>query len=302
MDHQWYSQRKHLESHRKSHLYGRIRYSLFAKVVLKVLKVIFRIKFIRSIFQKLALKIVVKEHTLDFSELPSAFHNYKILHMTDFHLDLNPYLAEVIGETIVNLDYDLVLLTGDYQDSYKLDSKEIAPYLKTIKNHIKPKVPIIATLGNHDNTGTAYTLKDLGVEVLINKPLRLAKQNDHITILGLDDIHSFFTPCTLKSLNHLQKDEFNILAVHSPEMFSQAASAKVNLYLCGHTHGGQVCLPNGYPLITYSKSPHHMANGLWSFEGMLGYTNTGTGTSGIPLRAFCPGEVAVLTLKNSQMP
>ncbi len=301
MEHHWIAQRKQLESSRKSHLHGKINYSLFAKISLWLLKMVFRIKSLKQTCQELAGRLKVNSHELYFPELPHIFDGFKILHMTDFHLDLNPYLATTIRDKIQKLNYDIVLLTGDYQDSYQLDSQKIMPYLKTIMASIKPHTPIYATLGNHDNTGTVKTLRQLGVKVLINQSIKILKGMESITLVGLDDIHSFFTPSSLTTLSHINPSHFSILAVHSPEIFAQASESNVNLYLCGHTHGGQICLPNGTPLITHAKSPIHMAKGHWEFQGMKGYTNAGVGTSGIPLRVFCPGELVLLTLKHQKL-
>ena len=88
-----------------------------------------------------------------------------------------------------------------------------------------------------------------------------------------------------------------IALVHSPEVAHLAAPAGYALYLCGHTHAGQICLPGGQPIITNSALRWRHARGLWRRGDMLGYTSPGAGTSGLPVRYFTRGEVTVLTLR-----
>jgi hypothetical protein len=85
--------------------------------------------------------------------------------------------------------------------------------------------------------------------------------------------------------------------VHSPELFDLAAVNGYKLYLCGHTHGGQICLPGGIPVIRHLYNGKKYYRGLWQYNGMKGYTSEGCGTSGIPIRYNSHSEVTLFTLK-----
>jgi hypothetical protein len=91
--------------------------------------------------------------------------------------------------------------------------------------------------------------------------------------------------------------EFRIALVHSAEVADYAHEAGYALYLCGHTHGGQICLPGGRPLVTHLKRCRHAARGLWREGSMAGYTSCGLGVSGPPIRFNCRGEAALITLR-----
>jgi len=90
---------------------------------------------------------------------------------------------------------------------------------------------------------------------------------------------------------------FAIALVHSPEAFDIAADLGVDLYLCGHTHAGQVCLPGGRPVITHLSRGRRFYRGTWRHRGMVGIANAGAGTSGVPVRFHTRGEILVLTLR-----
>jgi hypothetical protein len=63
--------------------------------------------------------------------------------------------------------------------------------------------------------------------------------------------------------------------------------------LCGHTHGGQICLPGGYPLTWDARCPRRLAAGAWSYGGMAGYTSVGAGSSVVNARLNCLPEITI---------
>jgi hypothetical protein len=67
-------------------------------------------------------------------------------------------------------------------------------------------------------------------------------------------------------------------------------------YLCGHTHGGQICLPGGYPVIRHLRYGRKYYRGLWRYRKMIGYTSQGCGTIGIPIRFNTVSEVTLAKL------
>ena len=76
-----------------------------------------------------------------------------------------------------------------------------------------------------------------------------------------------------------------------------AAECGYDLYLAGHSHGGQVSLPGGLPVFTQMTRLRKYAVGRWSREAMVGYTSTGVGTSALPVRFNTRGEVALIELR-----
>ncbi|MHC4946106.1 MAG: metallophosphoesterase, partial [Planctomycetota bacterium] len=93
---------------------------------------------------------------------------------------------------------------------------------------------------------------------------------------------------------------FKVLAVHTPELFQEASDAGIDLYLCGHTHGGQICLPWIGPVLLNSHCPRRLTRGRWKQGSMQGYTSTGAGSSMVPLRFNCAPEIALIELKKGK--
>ena len=244
-----------------------------------------------------AQDIRVVEHELTFEYLPVAFDGYRILHLTDLHIDSLPGIEDAISERVAPLRYDACVLTGDYRFRAFGDyGPEVRLPLQQIMSHIYAPDGIYATLGNHDTHPAVTLLEEMEVRVLANEHIRLGRGGEHITLTGIDDPHYYYTTEAVTALQQ-SEDGFKVALVHSPELYHEAATHGYHLYLCGHTHGGQICLPSGTPILKNLQRGHHLVQGLWQEQQMIGYTSPGCGVSGIPVRYFSRGEITVFTLR-----
>jgi len=242
-----------------------------------------------------ALNIQVNKIELQFNNLPSTFENYKILHLSDLHLDSDPELVDSIIKKIKLLEYDLCVITGDYRHKNYGGINGVSKMMKRLIDVIEAKDGVLATLGNHDTYLMVDAFANPKLEFLNNRSVYIKKADQQICITGIDDVHSYYTDQAVVELEE-ERDGFKIALVHSPELFDVAAENAYRLYLCGHTHGGQVCLPSGKALIKHLYNGKEYVKGLWKYKGMFGYTNTGAGTSGIPVRINSQSELAIFTL------
>jgi predicted MPP superfamily phosphohydrolase len=138
-------------------------------------------------------------------------------------------------------------------------------------------------------------MEAMGIRLLINESVVLRRGGDQLRIVGTDDVHYYYTDQSLHALEAARQD-FTVALVHSPELYDAAARAGVKLYLCGHTHGGQVCLPGGRPIFKHLRRGRHLPSGPWQHGSMQGITSVGAGTSGIPVRFNSEGEILILRL------
>lgn len=233
--------------------------------------------------------------------LPPSFDGYRILHLSDTHLDVLPELAPVVHGLLDGAEVDLLALTGDVHGHHAAPVARSAGLLGEALRGVKVAGPRLAILGNHDSQGVADRLMGMGFDVLVNRSMAIHRGAGRLVFTGLDDVNSFYTEAARQALDAhalpVGADECRIALVHSAEMADHAARAGYALYLAGHTHGGQICLPGGRPLVTTLSRCRHGAVGLWREGAMIGYTSAGVGVSHPPVRFNCRGEVAFITLR-----
>jgi uncharacterized protein len=245
-----------------------------------------------------ALDLRLVELVLPHPDLPPQFDGYRLLHLTDLHLDGMPNLDTVIAGLVRNRRVDLAVWTGDYRWRVRGAHEQVLSGIAEIVRAISASDGQYATLGNHDSVAMVDSLEACGLRVLANETVSVHRGAAALHITGLDDVHYFYTDMAAAALASAPAG-FKIALVHSPEAALLAADAGYALYLCGHTHGGQVCLPGGIPILTNSALHWRHAWGLWRRGRMIGYTSNGAGTSGLPVRFFSRGEVTLLRLRRA---
>jgi predicted MPP superfamily phosphohydrolase len=168
--------------------------------------------------------------------------------------------------------------------------------LRPLVEGVRSRHGVLGVLGNHDDCHMVGPMEAMGIRMLVNESVRLARGSEVLQVVGTDDVHYYFTDQAVHALE-AARDSFTIALVHSPEAYDVAAGLGVDLYLCGHTHAGQVCLPGGRPVIRHLSRGRRFYRGTWRHRGMLGVTNAGAGTSGVPVRFNTRGEILILTLR-----
>jgi uncharacterized protein len=243
-----------------------------------------------------ALDVRRVELEVELPGLPAGFDGYRILHVSDTHLDYFPEIAPAARAMLAGVEADMLALTGDIQGLHRNSIEQATGLLMEALQDVRVTGPRLAVLGNHDPAAMAEVLRREGFDVLVNRSTVLQRGDDRLRITGLDDVNSFYTEAARHALDS-HDGEFRIALVHSPEVADDADAAGYSLYLCGHTHGGQICLPGGRPVMTRLRRCHHAASGQWRHGKMIGYTNRGLGVAGLPLRFNTRGEAAIITLR-----
>lgn len=243
-----------------------------------------------------ALDVQRIEFDVEVPGLPAAFDGYRILHVSDTHLDVLPELVPIARRLLDGIDVDLLALTGDIHGNHHAPVALSAGLLVEALRGVRVRGPRLAILGNHDSEAMADTLEGLGFDVLINRSIVIERGTDRLGVTGLDDVNSFYTEAARVALGGSQ-EACRIALIHSAEMADHAAQAGYALYLAGHTHGGQICLPGGRPVFSTLTRCRHGAVGLWKQGRMTGYTNSGLGVAYPPVRFNCRGEIALITLR-----
>ncbi|MFY4758849.1 metallophosphoesterase [Aliarcobacter butzleri] len=215
----------------------------------------------------------------------------KILHLSDLHINKKTSIEKILE--LVNfcnsLEFDFCIITGDIIDTkVKFIKKQLE-----ILNLLKKEVFYIS--GNHD---LFYGLEDLKKELtnfifMDNETLKITYKNEIIHLAGLPDRFSKFFKIKReeKLVEDFLKNSPSIFISHQPKDYKIALNSNSNLFLCGHTHGGQI-----YPFHYLVKLVQPFLAGLFYKNKTAIYVNKGLGTWGVDFRFKANAEVTILKL------
>ena len=118
-------------------------------------------------------------------------------------------------------------------------------------------------------------------------------KNVNIFFAGLPDRFSQFFGIKRdenKIKNYLLNQP-SIFISHQPKDYKIAVETKANLFLCGHTHGGQI-----YPFHYLVKLVQPFLSGIFYKQNTAIYVNKGLGTWGLKLRFKANAEITIVKL------
>jgi predicted MPP superfamily phosphohydrolase len=192
---------------------------------------------------------------------------------------------------------DVLVLGGDYVflDATPAIARELEARVRDVPARAK-----VAVLGNHDLWTHHGLLEDAlaraGAAVLVNAALRLGPPHEDVAIVGLDDPWTG-APDGDRAFAGAEGAGLTLAVCHAPDGFPHARGRGVALYLCGHTHGGQVALPGGRPvLLPGGRWARRWPHGVHEAEGTTVFVSRGVGGVEVPFRAWAPPDIGVFEM------
>jgi hypothetical protein len=227
----------------------------------------------------------------------------RILQISDLHVErITQRERDMLARTD-SLHPDIIVLTGDYTNSSYTKDPLTLQETRQVLSQLHAPSGVYAVNGNVDPPATMSTLFDglANIRVLNNEVLPLSLPGGTIYLIGVTMGRSSGPDeQVLRSLlTNLPKDTYSILLYHTSEIIGTAASGDVNLYLSGHTHGGQVRLPLYGALFTDTAFGKKYEMGAYNIGSTTLYVSRGIGMAGglLPrMRFLCPPELAVFEL------
>lgn len=244
-----------------------------------------------------AANVQVRHNTVSLPNLPPAFDGFTLLHISDLHVEQSEGAMERLSTLIPALDYNICVLTGDYRGPTYGHFDATLAFIQRLTGALHG--PVYGVLGNHDTIRMVPGMEDLGIRMLLNENVPIARGGETVYLAGIDDAHFFRVDNIEKGAAGIPHAAFSILLSHTPEIYRHAAHAGFDLLLSGHTHGGQICLPGSIPLTLSAVLPRAMGAGAWKYHQMVGYTSTGAGTAILPVRLNCPPEITLHHLRHA---
>lgn len=216
---------------------------------------------------------------------------YKIVFISDLHVEAihNRWYIQSIVDRINMLHPDFVLIGGDLMNIWKTS------YIDALLPLHQIKVPVYATLGNHDYMWNSGALLDIAnkthVILLRNQSIAL----DWLQIVGIDDKSYRWNKKLseiLQESNISDQNQFTLLISHQPQKLDKLVWYPIDLELAWHTHNGQF-----FPLSLLMSLFNDYAYGKYSAHGMTAFVSQWIGSWWAPLRLWTQRELVLITLQ-----
>src|SRR3954466_9992974 len=123
-------------------------------------------------------QIVVRRTSLPFSNLPSAFDGFTILHLSDLHADISEGAMRRLADIVGTLEYDICVLTGDYRGNTYGPFEKALQALGELRALLT--VPLYGVLGNHDSLKMVPAMEAMGIRMLFNELEPIARGGSQI--------------------------------------------------------------------------------------------------------------------------
>jgi predicted MPP superfamily phosphohydrolase len=250
-------------------------------------------------------RLGVTRLTLTTDRLPAGTR-LRLVQLSDVHMERTTARDREVLQWVQDLAPDLILLTGDFLNLSYVGEPTAMEHFRAWANQLEARAGIFAV------QGTPPVDPDRLMESLFDGlPVRLLR-DEHVTLpvgedgqlviagvgagMTLDEDRARFQ----RTFADLPRDGFLLLLYHLPDLMPEAAAEGVDLYLAGHTHGGQIRLPLFGAVITSSAYWKRYEMGLFREGRTTLYVSRGLGMEGMAApraRFLCPPEIVCVDVE-----
>jgi predicted MPP superfamily phosphohydrolase len=253
-------------------------------------------------------RLGVTRQTYTTAKLRAAAPPLRILQVGDLHIERITPRERDLNQRIQELQPDMIVFTGDFVNLSNTHDPAAEQAIREVIGAWR------APLGVYCVSGTPIVEPMTRVEAFVRGLDNLKHLNNQwitvntpggpLNILGLSVTHDMATDRALlkKMMLNAPRSGLHLLLMHPPDVAPEANAAGIDLYLCGHTHGGQIRLPLIGAIFSSSYLGNQFIMGRYDLETTTVYTARGVGMEGLGApraRFLCPPEIVLWEISGS---
>lgn len=223
----------------------------------------------------------------------------RALHISDIHFEGQSPREDRLIVHVGLHQPDLIFLTGDYLNLSSVYDPGAQEGARRLLGRLEARHGVYAVTGSPpvDVPSIVPGIFDgLPIRWLDDEAVPVEVNGTRLWVLGVR--HTYDEPRDARALTRLvaetPTDGARILLYHTPDLMPVAASLGIDLYLCGHTHGGQIRLPLYGALATSSRWGKRYEHGRYREGRTTLYVSRGLGVEGLGApraRFLAPPEI-----------
>lgn len=229
----------------------------------------------------------------------------RIAHITDIHMERLTRRERQVVRLVNDWQPDLILMTGDFLNLSNVGDERAIADVREMLGCMRSACGTIYAVRGTSPVDPEWVMppivEGMALRVLEREVADIELGGHRLCLLGLPCLRNLpVDGQRLRDLmEHVSRGAFTILLYHMPDLMPLAARLGVDLYLAGHTHGGQVRLPIIGALATSSQYGRRYQMGLYREGGTTLYVSRGLGMEGMGaprIRFLAPPEILFITL------
>ena len=253
-------------------------------------------------------RLGVTTQTLQTTKWRADAPPLRLLQVGDIHVERIGPRERHLNKLIAEIKPDVIVFTGDFVNLSNTNDPIAEGEIRALISQWE------APLGVYCVSGTPLVeplervqafVKGLdNLTFLPNQWFSLNTPNGALNILGLVVTHDMKRDRDLltKMMQSAPSTGLHVLLMHPPDIAPEANELGVDLYLCGHTHGGQIRLPLVGALFSSSHLGNQFIMGRYELGTTTLYTARGVGLEGLGApraRFMCPPEIVLWEISGS---
>jgi predicted MPP superfamily phosphohydrolase len=233
----------------------------------------------------------------------------RLLHVGDIHLERETDRERHLNRLIEQIKPDVIVFSGDFVSlSYTWDEQAKAD-IRRLLGAWRAPLGIYCVPGTPAVEPLPRVLEFVqgldNLTLLPNRWTSIDTPAGPVHIFGHITTHDLPTDrrSLAENLVSMPKQGVRLMLTHSPDIAPEAAAAGFDLYLCGHTHGGQMRLPIVGALLSASQLGKRFVMGRYQVGQMTLYTTRGVGMEGFGApraRFLCPPEIVLWEISGKE--
>lgn len=226
----------------------------------------------------------------------------RIVQISDLHIERITRREMELIRKVNDLEPDVIFVTGDYPNLSNTEDPVTWEQITQVISQLRAKYGVFLIDGSVESAERVQRLADeTGTTALNNQIHELNWDGSRVFLIGIADEVFHKPPANeFRSLSQqVPDDSYKILLFHTPDLIKEAAEEGIDLYMCGHTHGGQIRLPFYGALYTSSTYHKEFEMGFYQVGHTSLYVNRGVGMEGKEApraRFLARPEIAVFDL------
>lgn len=239
----------------------------------------------------------INTYKIPVPNLPAGFNGFTVVQLTDFHYGFLMPLSVVkhLLARVKSFKKDVIVCTGDYVNQHRKTTQIDAIWPELSK--LSAPHGVYSVLGNHDHwadfSRSLHWLDKSGQNIRHNA-VALQKSSDKIWFGGCGDYMEDKIGLD-EAFRNVPLEDCKIALAHNPDTADTYFKTRVDLMICGHTHGGQVNIPFWGPPILSVQNKAYSSGFIVTPKTRL-FISKGLGWAILPVRFNCLPEISILKL------